>query len=227
MNNTQKQYELKSRMYINKTFGQTDFFKYIDTIKSRENKYYLNNPQKTYVKKIIYEPYKDINVIESNRRHKTKIFNIIDEPVFPKLNRMFLEIREKMRNSKEKCKIIADRNLSLENSKFQDRIFSQKSRIDELNNIKNKIEKEKEFIRRITFLRHSKTKEFHINDKIQGSTNDLKLPNINKQKEKEKEDKIFQTEINTNKKYYNEETSENLKEHKYKDVLHQKQGHIK
>jgi len=221
MNSLQKQYELKSRMFINNNQKTevTDYFKFIDQIRNRPSRY-TTIPENITIKKVIYEPYKDPNVIEANKKYKLKLYTILQEPPLPKLNNVYLEVREKLRNSKEKYREIAERALSVENVKFHDRVFNQKPRVEEVNNYR-KIHK---------ILKISKTREYESDvRKFAKKSHNLILPSINGHKEG-KSEKIFQTEVISNSDHFENEQSAdnsvNLKDHKYNEITHQKQGHI-
>lgn len=223
MNSLQKQYELKSRLFndnYGKNIDETDYFRFLDRIRTRKNKYVIP-PEKISIKNIIYEPFKDPEVIEANRRNKLRLVTIMDEPPLPPLNNIYLEVREKIRHSKEKIREIAERALSVENSRFQDRVFNQKSSIDEIR-IFNKLHK-----RRSKLMKISKTKNYEDDyKKFSKKMQDLILPRINQHKD----EKVFQTEVNTNNVSQNEQSmeqsAEKMKEHKYNEISHQKQGHI-
>ena len=220
MKTIQKQYELKSRMFNNyKEIDPYDYFRYIDQIRTRPNQYSIST-ERNVIKKIIYEPYKDPNVIEANRRHKLNLYKIFKEPALPKLNNEYLEVREILKNNKDRYREIAERALSFENMKFQDRVFNQKPRIVE-----------NCFYRKIPNLIKSSTNGDFESEyrKTLRKSNHLRLPAINKHKEG-KFERLFQTEVNTTRDINENEQSGdntiNMKDHKYKDISHLKQGHI-
>lgn len=221
----QKQYELKSKLFVNNNIQKLDiivYFKFLNQIRHRPNKYSILQ-EKSDNKRFIYEPFKDPNVIEANKKHKSKIYSIINEPVLPKLNNVYLEVRETIKNNKEKYREMAKRNLSVENSKFQDRLLNQKPRVEEILDFKR-------LNKRYSKLMKSSRTDHYDGEyrKYAGNSQDLILPSINGNKERNSE-KLFQTEINTNQHSVpekNEENSEKLKEHKHDEISHQKQGHI-
>ena len=226
MNSVQKEYELKSRLF-NDNYGKnsdvSDYFRYLDRIRTRKNKYVIP-PEKNVIKKIVYQPFKDPEIIEANRRNKLKLYTIIDERPLPQLNNIYLEVREKIRHSKEKIREIAERALSVENSRFQDRVFNQKTNIEEIRTFK-KLHK-----RRSKLMRNSRTNNYEEDyQKYSKKMQDLILPRINQHKE-EKNDKLFQTEVCTNNvsesEGFMEKAGEKMKEHKYNEISHQKQGHM-
>ena len=228
MNSVQKEYEFRSRIF-NDNYGKkadvSDYIRFLDEIRTRKNRYIIP-PEKNVIKKIIYEPFKDPDVIEANRRNKLKLYTIIDEKPLPKINKLYLEVREQIRHSKEKYREIAERALSVENSRFQDKVFNQKPRIGEIKLLK-KLHK-----RYYKLMKTSRTNDNDNEDvyKYSKKTHDVILPSINQHKE-EKGEKIFQTEV-----YYNnnatetdqsmEKSAEKMEDHKYSEISHQKQGHI-
>jgi hypothetical protein len=220
MKTIQKQYELKSRLFNNsQEMDLNDYFRYIDLIRNRPNQYSIPT-ERNVIKKIIYQPYKDPNVIEANRRHKLNLYNKYKEPALPKLNNIYLEVREILKNNKDRYREIAERALSFENTKFQDRAFSQKPRIIE-----------NYYYRKIPNLKKSSNNRDSESEyrKSSRKSSHLRLPSINKHKE-EKYEKLFQTEVNTTRDINDNEQSGdntiNMKDHKYKDISHLKQGHI-
>jgi hypothetical protein len=211
---------------INSTqkIGISQYFEYLYRIRSKPIQYSFPR-ENISIKKTIYEPFKDPFIIESNKKHKLKIYSILDEPPLPKLNYVYLDVRERLKNNKEIYKKIAERDLSVENSKYKENIFNQNSRIEEIRKYKKlPIHIVKKALKT---MRNSKTKEFQVDyKKYFGKKKDLRLPDINNNKNT-KYEKLFQTEINTNS--VNEpsiENSEKLKEHKYEEISHQKQGHL-
>ena len=130
MNPLQKLYDYKSSILeFNPKVLETEYFRIIDNIKTRPNLYKIA-PEKINLKKNVYEPYKDPDVINSNKKLQLKIDTIIDEPPLPRLNVEYLDIREKLRKNKERYRDIAKSVLNTENEKFQDRVFNQKPRIE-------------------------------------------------------------------------------------------------
>ena len=235
MNPIQKQYELKSKIpNLFQKIEPQDYFRYLNIINKRENQY-LNTQTKFNIKRNIYEPFKDPSIIEANRRLKLKVYSIIEEPVFPKINNEYLEVKETIRRSKEKYREIAQRALSKENEKYKNGVFNQKPRVELFRKIKKLHINNHSNSRVNTILSTKRTEnEKKYSEKY---TNDLVLPKIIRKKEKkekdeqfEKVEKLFQTEVLThNNNSVNDQSMENterLNEHKYEDITHQKQGHI-
>ena len=222
MNSLQKLYELKSRM-LNKSLkiDPEEYFKFIDQIRSRPNLYTIPQ-EKISIKSSVYTPFKDPFIIQANKKNKSRIYSILGETPSPRLNYDYLEVREKNRNSREKYREMAERALSLENAKFQDRVFNQKTRIDEIKNFN---------IKRIKLIKYSGTKDYESDYRKyirKTREKDLILPNINSHKQ-DKSEKIFQTEVHSKNNSLTEsniENGEKMKDHKYKDISHQRQGHL-
>ena len=222
MKSLQKLYELKSKALSKSLKIEADeYFKFIDRIRSRPNQYTIPQ-EKIQIKSSVYPPFKDPFIIEANKKNKSRIFSILDEPASPRLNYEYLEVRERMRNSREKYREIAEKSLSLENSKFQDRVFNQKPRIDEIKSLN---------LKKIKLMKSSMTKDYESDYrkyKRKARDNNLILPYINSHK-KDKSYKIFQTEVNSKNNSVTEtniENGEKIKGHNYKDISHQRQGHL-
>ena len=223
MNSLQKQYELKTRMFSkDQKIDISEYFKFIEQVRTRPNQFSIQIEKPT-MKRFIYEPFKDPSVIASNRRHKLRLYNIIEQPTLPKLNNVYLEVRETLKHNKDRSREFAEKALNIENSKFIDRIFNQRSRVDE---IKGLIKH-----RNVNSIKSSKSKDYESDYRqFQKKQRELILPDINGQRERRNSEKLFQTEVNAkNKNYINEQPTENgekLKDHNYKDISHHKQGHI-
>lgn len=229
MNALQKLYEIKSRM-INKnqnnskTIDASEYFKFLEEIRTRPNRYIIPQ-EKINIKANNYEPFKDPSVIKSNKRFKLKLNSIYEEPPLPKINIEYLEVREKNRRSKEKYREMAERALSEENSKYQDKVFNQKPRVEEIEScrlytINNRRNKE---------IKTSRTKDYESDyRKYYGNYHNLVLPNINRHKDmKTENEKIFTTEVNTDNNSLNDqymENSEKMKDHKHDEYSHRKPG---
>ena len=223
MNSLQKQYELKNRMFSkDQKIDISEYFKFIEQVRTRPNQFSIQIEKPT-MKRFIYEPFKDPSVIASNRRHKLRLYNIIEQPTLPKLNNVYLEVRETLKHNKDRSREFAEKALNIENSKFIDRIFNQRSRVDE---IKGLIKH-----RNVNSIKSSKSKDYESDYRqFQKKQRELILPDINGQRERRNSEKLFQTEVNAkNKNYINEQPTKNgekLKDHNYKDISHHKQGHI-
>lgn len=218
MNARQKDYELRSRLYNNNQ-KVSDYFRFIDQVRTRPNQY-TTGAERSSIKRFIYAPYKDPNVIRENKRFKLKIYKIIEEPVLPKLNIEYLEVREILRNSRERQNEMAQRALSVENDYYKERLFG---------NNRSKVE-----VRR---LKNSKTKQFERDFlELLGKSSGMVLPPIHRSnkhslKRREKSEKIFQTEVNSNlndsDNLDNDQSlnSAKMKDHNAKEITHKKRGY--
>ena len=206
MNNLQKLYDYKANVLdIEPKISQNEYFKIIDQIRSRPNQY-SKAPEKINIKRNSIEPFKDPDVISTNKRFNLKIDTILDEPSLPKLNFDYIEIRKKLKKNKDIYRDIAKSVLNTENEKFQDRVFNQKPRVENTANLLKDYE--------ISQIYKNIGRNCRIVKKYHKEKT-LILPSINN---KNRNDKIFQTEINnTNGNSDNEQNikeSKELKEHK-------------
>ena len=222
MNPLQKLYDYKSSI-IDYEVNQTEYFNNINQIRTRPNQYTFPQ-EKINIKRNAYEPFKDPDVINSNKKYQLKISTIIDEPTFPKINIEYLDYRKKLRRNKEVYREIAKIVLTTENEKFQDRVFNQKPRIENTSSLLK--EYEQSLVYKNLGRNHTSLNKYY-----KEKPSILILPSINKQKNKK--EKIFQTEINTNNNSRDNSDNEQiirdakeLKEHKYNEISHQKQGHL-
>lgn len=220
MNPLQKLYDYKSSILdSNPKVLETEYFRIIDNIKTRPN-IYIIPPEKINIKRNACEPYKDPDVITSNKKFQLRIDTITDEPTLPRLNLEYLDIREKLKKNKERYRDIAKSILNTENEKFQDRVFNQKPRIE------NTISLLKDYELSQTYKnlgRNNRGLKKYYREKIS-----VKLPSINKHKVNN--EKLFQTEINnvTGDNSDNEpkvKVAKELQDHKYDEISHQKPDH--
>ena len=222
MNQLQRLYDYKSSILdYDKKVVETEYFNIINQIKTRQNQY-PTQLEKINIKRSMCEPYKDPDVINSNKKLQLKISSIIDEPTFPKLNTEYLDYRKKLKRNRDIYRDIAKIVLNTENEKFQDRVFNQKPRIENTSNLLKEYEQSQVYKK---LGRNNTGLKKYYNE----GSNYLLLPAINKQKNKN--EKLFQTEINENSGGYSdneqkEHDSKELKEHKYDEISHQKQGHL-
>ena len=219
MNYLQKLYDIKSQLLIkNQKINASEYFYFIDQIHSRPNQYII--PQKKiYIKSSIYEPFKDPFIIRENKKHKLRIFNVLDSHSSPKLNYEYLEVRDNIRHYKEKQRELAEKSLSLENSKFKERVFNQRPRIEEYKSFRTINYNDND---------NSRNKDYENNYKrYSRKSHNLILPDINEHKNKKP--KILKTDINSNHNSLKEQLLENgekMKDHNYEEMSHHKQGHI-
>ena len=223
MNTLQKLYDYKSSIIdSDPKVLETQYFKIIDTIRARPNQYSIP-PERVNIKRSIIEPFKDPDVINSNKRFQLRIDTINDEPILPKLNFEYLDNRKKLRRNKEIYRDIAKTILNTENEKFQVNVFSQKPRIENTTTLLKDYELSRVYksIGRNRRLKNCSYKE---------KTSHVIFPSI--KKNKTGNDKIFQTEVNNVKTEGNVDSEPNvkdskeLKEHKYNEISHQKPGHL-
>ena len=197
----QKQYELGFLLLNSPNrFSINHYFNNLKLAKSRKNLYPpINNhiPKKTYT-----EPFKDYETVKSLQKLQLRIDTINERQPLPKINKAFIEIKTRINNNKGKTKELANRALSLENIKFTRRIMNQEPRI-----MKCKLLDKLYFEKHEKYVEMSKRRIVGDISKFQ-----FKLPKLKKKQK---------TELN------NEfEKSLNLKEHDYKDITHQTQGHL-
>ena len=220
MNARQKDYELRSRLFnSNNNQKISDYFRFIDQVKSRPNQY-ATGEDRSSLRRFIYAPYKDPNVKRENKRFKLKIYKMMEEPVLPRLNLEYLEVREILRNARERQNEIAQRALSVENDYYKERLFGHN---------RSKVE-----VRR---LKNSKTKQFERDFlEFMGNPSGVVLPpihrsNKNSSKRKGNSEKIFQTEVNSNlndsDNLDNDQSlnSGQMRDHQAKEITHKKRGY--
>jgi len=207
MNPSQKYYEFISfNPKFNPTFkedSKVKYFKCLNRILSRQNQFSMFNGN-NMAKKFIHNPFKDPFLLKENKRIQLRLCNILDEPITPKINRIYMNVRERIKHNKKIYKVMAGRALSLENIKFQERVFNQKGLIDDNFKIKKNLKKLK------------KHKSSHF------APIDIVLPKISKDAEK-----LFQTEINNFKKEVEKvENNDKLDEHPHEDISHERKGNL-
>ena len=224
MNTFQKLYDYKSSIIdSDPKVLEAQYFRIIDTIKSRPNQYFIP-PDRVNIKRSIIEPFKDPDVINSNKKFQLKIDTINDEPILPKINLEFLDNRKKLRRNKEIYRDIAKNILNTENEKFQVNVFSQKPRVENTTMLLKDYE-----LSRVYKSLGRNNRRFR-NNYYKETINNVKFPSI--KKNKTINDRIFQTEVNNIKTEGNVDSEPNvkdskeLKEHKYDEISHQKQGHL-
>ena len=223
MNTLQKLYDYKSSIIdSDPKVLETQYFKIIDTIRARPNQYSIP-PDRVNIKRSIIEPFKDPDVINSNKRFQLRIDTINDEPILPKLNFEYLDNRKKLRRNKEIYRDIAKNILNIENEKFQVNVFSQKPRIENTTTLLKDYELSRVYK---SIGRNRRLKNYSYKEK----TSNVIFPSI--KKNKTGIDKIFQTEVNNIKTEGNVDSEPNvkdskeLKDHKYDEISHQKPGHV-
>jgi len=171
--------------------NESQYFQFLQRIKNRENKFLINS-NKYQIKKGTIEPFKDPEVQNENKKHKTRLFMILDEPALPKLNIEYLETKKLLSRNKKLYRDIEERALTFENIQFMKRLRNQKTSIEEFK-ISKKINCG------LDTSRVRKQKEIKV---LEDKKEELILPKI-----QNKNEKLFQTEINenNNKKKSNDE----------------------
>ena len=115
-------------------------------------------------------------------------------------------------------KELAERALSEENLKYQERVFSQKPRVEEIESCRLYT------INNIKKIKASKSKDYESDyRKYHANYNNLVLPDVNEHKH----EKILLTEVNSEKNSINEqyiENSEKMKDHKHNEYSHRRPG---
>ena len=217
MNFAQKQYELGFRLLGNsQRFNTTNYFRSIDTAKSRPNQFPAS-PRKFFIKKNLQEPYKDIFVKKSNERFRLRLETLQSKPVIPKLNNEYIELEKIMKNNKERARQIYNRALSIENEKYTNRVFTQRPRIMAAKYLEKLYEENKEKFEKLKSPRRSIDKYDNY------STLPVKLPRIKDRRN------TFHSRTEANLDTSDNELNNNsleLKDHGHKEISHQKQGHI-
>ena len=169
-------------------------------------------------------PYKNHFVIEANKKYNHKIKEMRDKPVVPKINTVFIELDQRIRNNKEINKIIKSRALTLDNRKYKNRIKNQKPKLlkaEFLNELFiNNHDKYLELL-----LRNSKFKK-KVDKSLDNKTSTIKLPDISIYR-----DAIFskfhsRTEFNLESEDYSKDNSIEQKDHKHIEISHQRRGYI-
>ena len=74
--------------------------------------------KKFYLKKKPQIPYKSNLVMENNKRFSERMGGIMNKKVVPKINNVFLELEERLKNNRIKTRNNKIRALTLENEKI-------------------------------------------------------------------------------------------------------------
>ena len=128
MNITQRLYDTRLKMISSdNNLHPFFFFQSIDVIRARKTVYPLFQP--FCLKKKPQIPYKMNYVIESNKIFTTKMDDIMNKKPRAKINKVFLELEERIKNNKKKNRENKERALTLENMKYTNRVMTQKARV--------------------------------------------------------------------------------------------------
>lgn len=221
MNITQRLYDTQMKMITN-DINPLFFYQSIGLINSRKTMYPL---YKTfYLKKKPRIPYQTNYVIENNKRFSSKMDDIMNKKVTPKINNIFLELEERIKNNKKKNRENKIRALTLENEKYTNRVMEQKARVLNAKYL-NKLytenhDKYLELLLRPMKIRANKMK------KNQKSYNfRTRLPNISQTSTDGFYSKgRYKTDISSTNEQSNENSLE-LKEHKRHEIIHGRPNH--
>ena len=221
MNITQRLYDTQMKMITN-DINPSFFYQSIGLINSRKTMYPL---YKTfYLKKKPRIPYQTNYVIENNKRFSSKMDDIMNKKVTPKINNIFLELEERIKINKKKNRENKIRALTIENEKYTNRVMEQKARVLNAKYL-NKLYKENhdkylELLLRPMKIRANKMK------KNQKSYNfRTRLPNISQTSTDGFYSKgRYKTDISSTNEQSNENSLE-LKEHKRHEIIHGRPNH--
>ena len=219
MKYAQKKYELGFNLLEgNPRSYEEEYFRSIDAIKSRPNRYIFPAPKKYYIKNV-YEPYKDLFVIQENKKLRLRLNSIENQPSLPKINKDYLELKERMRNNREKDRELYINALTLENDKIAERIFSQRPRVENPKWVEKLYEASSEHsggsIRR------------RNNENNNSNSSPLILPRISSRKIHSNKKKKSHAKTDANVNSDNEKNNSlELREHKYNEISHQRPGNV-
>ena len=221
MNITQRLYDNQMKMITN-DINPSFFYQSIGLINSRKTMYPL---YKTfYLKKKPRIPYQTNYVIENNKRFSSKMDDIMNKKVTPKINNIFLELEERIKINKKKNRENKIRALTIENEKYTNRVMEQKARVLNAKYL-NKLytenhDKYLELLLRPMKIRANKMK------KNQKSYNfRTRLPNISQTSTDGFYSKgRYKTDISSTNEQLNENSLE-LKEHKRHEIIHGRPNH--
>ena len=221
MNSTQKFYgSTFNTLSGAKQLNSFDYFKSLQLISTRKIQY--PSFDKFIIKKVAYLPYKDHFVIESNKKYREKIMDLRKKPVIPKINKVFLELDQRIKNNKEKIKENKIKALTLENSLYNKRVKNQKPKLLKA-----------DYLKKLYFENHDKYLEILLRNsrfgKKAGKSNDskisyIRLPSISGYNNS---NGIFSSKTEYNLDEDNERSNDNSveqRDHKYKEITHQKRG---
>ena len=128
MNINQRLYDTRLKMITSDIYADPFYFlKNIDLIRARKTMYPMYKI--FYLKKKTQIPYKMNYVMENNKRFTERMGGIMNKKVSPKINNVFLELEERLKNNKQRNRSNKTRALTLENEKYATRVLTQKARI--------------------------------------------------------------------------------------------------
>ena len=221
MNATQKLYDSGFNTITGiKQLNPLLYFRSLQLIDGRKTQY--PSFDKFNIKKITKLPYKDYFVIESNKKYKNKITDWRQKPVIPKINSVYLELDKRIKINKEKIKEKKIRALTLENKKYNIRVKNQKPKLLKAEILsKLFIENHDKYLELL--LRNSRFRKKGNSSNIIKSRY-IKLPNISGYKDGMFSKMHSKTEFNLDENENSKDNSVEQKDHKHKEISHQKQG---
>ena len=226
MNINQRLYDTRLKMITSdNNINPSYFFQSIDLIRSRKTMYPLY--QTFYLRKKTEIPYKSNYVIENNKRFNNKMNDIMNKKVCPKINNIFIELENRIKNNKKKNRDNNFRALTLENEKYTNRVMTQKARILNAKMLK-KIYGENHDKYLQLLLRPMKLKLNKKNKKERTYNFRTRLPNISTTHTEGFYSKAkYKTENNLSST--NEQSNENsleISEHRRNEMIHNKPGSL-
>ena len=219
MNSALMKYELGLTSFGSaQNFRTTDYFCRLNSIKSRKNQYPAL--KKFKIKTIMEEPYKNFYIRMANKKFELKLDKIQTKPVIPKINIKFKEMQTTLKNNKDRARELYNRAISLENEKFSDRVFTQRPQL-----MNNKLLEKLYMEHHLKYLRTlNRVKNVNNNDNSL-KTLKIELPKISTY-DKERNNRFSKTEANLDSESEKKNNTVEDKSHEYKDISHNKQGHI-
>ena len=225
MNNTQRLYGLAFNTIIGvQQLNPFSYFKSLNLINQRKTQY--PSFDRFIIKKVSKVPYQDFFVIQSNKKYKDKILDMRQKPVKPKINSVYLELDQRIKNNKEKIKLNKERALTLENKSYNIRVKNQKPKLLKA-----------DYLQKLYVENHDKYLELLLRNsrfrKKVGNSNNfkssiIKLPNISGYKNGMFSKIQSKTEYNLDDDNNNNQSSDNSveqKDHKHNEISHEIQGH--
>ena len=101
MNINQRLYDTRLKMITSDIYADPFYFlKNIDLIRARKTMYPMYKI--FYLKKKTQIPYKMNYVMENNKRFTERMGGIMNKKVSPKINNVFLELEERLKNNKQR-----------------------------------------------------------------------------------------------------------------------------
>ena len=225
MNSTQKFYDL-GFLTVNNSIQNINPFDYLKNIRLiQDRKTQFPTFDKFIMKKMPEIPYKNHFVMESNKKYNLKIKEMRDKPVAPKINTVFIELDQRIKNYKEINKIIKSRALTLDNRNYKKRIKNQQPKLLKTEYLRklfiNNHDKYLEIL-----LRNSKFRKKIDKSAIENKMSPIKLPDISTYREAVFNKFYSRTEFNLDSEDNSKDNSIEQKDHKHIEISHQRRGQI-